>query len=164
MRANAFCLILCIVLIANNSCQKIDNPKDIEAVKKVIIDDGEARQNGDLELLSQLWAHEPYIAHFGVSKHMCFVIKGWKNMEERLSSMWGSGFNKETNVVRDNINVHINRNTAFADFDLYIYDTSGSVEAKVNASLEKIDGVWKLVFLNVIDEESFKQTDNYWPF
>ena len=164
MRENAFCLLLCIVLIANNSCQKIDNPKDLEAVKKVIIDDGEARQNGDLELLSELWAHEPYIAHFGLSKHMCFVIKGWKEMEGTLNSMWASGFNKETNVVRDNINVHINGNTAFADFDLHIYDPSGNVEAKVNASLEKINGQWKMVFLNVIDENSFNKTGDYWPF
>jgi len=164
MRTKAIYLVLVVIMTANNSCQNIDNPKEIEAVKKVIIDDGEARQNGDIELLSKLWVHEPYIAHFGVSKHMCFVIKGWEEMEKTLSTMWASGFNKETNVVRDNINVHVNGNTAFTDFDLYIYDPSGTIEGKVNASLEKINGEWKMVFLNVIDEDSFKQTDDYWPF
>ena len=152
-----------LFLLAIISCQKIDNPKEIESVKKVIIADGEARQNGDIELLSELWVHESYIAHFGVSKHMCFVIKGWDEMEETLSTMWASGFNKETNVVRDNISVHINGNSAFANFDLHLYDPSGNVDAKVNASLKKIDGEWKMVFLNVMDEDSFTETGDYWP-
>ena len=156
-----FTLFFLVAIII--SCQNIEDPKEIEAVKKVIIDDGEARQNGDIELLSDIWVHKSYIAHFGVSKHMCFVIKGWDEMEGTLSSMWASGFNQETNVVRDNINVHINGNTAFANFDLHLYDPSGNVDAKVNASLEKVDGKWKMVFLNVMDEDSFTQTDDYWP-
>jgi hypothetical protein len=164
MKTNAIYVTLIVLLAIINSCQNSNDPNEIEAVKKVIIDDGEARQNGDLLLLSKLWAHEPYIAHFGVSKHMCFVIEGWEEMEETLSNMWGSAFNQETNVVRDNISVYINGNTAFANFDLHLYDPSGNVDGKVNASLEKINGEWKMVFLNVIDEDSFKETDDYWPF
>lgn len=163
MKTIAIYLFLITFVAVSNSCKDIDDLKDIEAVKKVIIDDGEARQNGDIELLSELWVHESYIAHFGVSKHMCFVIKGWDEMEETLSTMWTSGFNKETNVVRDNISVHINGNTAFASFDLHLYDPSGNVDAKVNASLEKVDGKWKMVFLNVMDKDSFTETDDYWP-
>jgi ketosteroid isomerase-like protein len=74
------------------------------------------------------------------------------------------GIDKKTNIVRDNISVHVNGNAAFADFDIHIYDPAGTVEGKANASLEKIGGEWKLVFLNVIDENSFSQTDDYWPF
>jgi len=163
MKTNAIYVTLIVLLATFNSCQNSDDPDEVEAVKRVIISDGEARQNGDIELLSELWVHESYIAHFGVSKYMCFVIKGWENMEESLTTMWASGFNEETNVVRDNIKVHVNGNAAYADFDLHLYDPSGNVDAKVNASLEKIDGKWKMVFLNVIDEDSFKQTDDYWP-
>ncbi len=163
MRIKTIFLIL-VTIMANSSCKKINNQKKIEAVKKVIIDDGEARQNRDMELLSKLWVHEPYIAHFGVSKHMCFIIEGWDKMEESLSTLWASGFNEETDIVRDNINVHINGKTAFACFDLHINDPSGNINAKVNASLEEINGEWKLVFLNVLDEKSFKQIDDYWPF
>ena len=163
MRIDTVILIIVIIMM-NTSCQKIDNQKEIESVKKVIIADGEARQNGDNELLSKCWAHKPYVAHFGASKNMCFVNKGWKNMEKKFKNYHSPGFNKETNVVRDNINVHVIGNAAFANFDLHIYDPSGTIEAVVNASLEKINGKWKIVFLNVLDEKSFKQVEDYWPF
>lgn len=163
MRTKSIFLIPVIISVII-SCNKTDNPKEIEAVKKVIIAEGEARQEGDQEMLKKIWAHEPYIAHFGASKNMCFVFRGWETFEKIHSNSGRTSFNEETNVVRDNIDVHINGNTAFVNFDLHIYDPAGTIEAKVNASLEKIDGEWRLVFLNVIDENSFRATDSYWPF
>ncbi len=163
MKTKRICLTL-LSAVTLNACKKVDNPKDIEAVKKVIINDGEARQNHDYELIKKCWANESYIVHFWATKYNCSLDRGWDKIDAAYRQPREYGFNKTTNVVRDNINVHVNGNGAFADFDLHLYDTEDTVEAKANAALEKINGEWKMVHLNVIDESSIKNVDDGWPF
>jgi hypothetical protein len=141
-------------------CQIMVDSNEINLIKKIIIAEGEARQNNDFELFSECWAHEPYITNYWAINWGCTTIKGW----EELSQWFQKYHHGEPNtykIRRENINIHINGNVSIADFDLYIDDhSSGDLESKVNATLEKINDSWRIVYLNVIFHKSFSQPDN----
>jgi len=142
-------------------CQNTNESEEIDAITRVIIAEGEARQNNDYELFSECWAHEPYITNYWAINWGCATIKGW----EELSGIFKKNQNGEPDpdlkIRRDNINIHINGNVAISDFDLYIDNFNGeNLESKANVTLEKLNGSWKIIYLNVIFDESFNQKKN----
>ena len=158
MRIKSIYLVL-IIIAASISAQKTDESKDIEAVKNVIIAEGEARQNNDFKLFSECWSHEPYIVNYWAINWGCATIKGWDESSQHFKTSHNGEPDPEMKIRRENINIHINGNMAISDFDLYIDNFQGvNLESKTNATLEKINGSWKIVYLNVIFNKSFEKT------
>ena len=66
----------------------------------------------------------------------------------------------EMKIRRENINTRINGDMAISDFDLYIDNFNGeNLVSKANVTLEKLDGFWKIIYLNVIFNESFNKSE-----
>ena len=161
MRTKAIYLVLVVIMTANNSCQNIDNQKEIEAITKVILAEGEARQNNDFELFSECWAHEPYILNYWAINWGCATIKGWEKLSEVFKTDHQGEPDPELKIRRERINIHINGNVAISDFDLYIDNfPGGDLESKANVTLEKLNDSWKIIYLNVIFDKSFNKPDN----
>jgi len=161
MRTKAIYLVLVVIMTANNSCQNIDNQKEIEAITKVILAEGEARQNNDFELFSECWAHEPYILNYWAINWGCATIKGWEKLSEVFKTDNQGKPDPEIKIRRERINIHINGNVAISDFDLYIDNfPGGDLESKANVTLEKLNDSWKIIYLNVIFDKSFNKPDN----
>jgi len=150
-------ILLSGILMATAYGNDADNPNDIESVKKVVIAEGEARQNNDFELFSACWAHEPYILHFWAINLGCGIIKGWEDLSENFKKSIQSAPDPKDKIRRENIAVHVNGNMALAYFDLYIDKPDGNLEARANMSLEKINDTWKVVFLNVVFDKSYQK-------
>ena len=152
-------LALSIVMLLTD-CQNMNESEEIDAITKVILAEGEARQNNDFELFSECWAHEPYITNYWAINWGCSTIKGWDEMSQWFQK-YHHGEPNSYIIRRENINLHINGNIALADFDLYIDNyQGGDLESKANATLEKINDSWKIVYLTVIFDKSFKQQSN----
>src|SRR4030043_65590 len=150
-------VLLSCILMATSYGNDADNPGDIESVKKVVIAEGEARQNNDFELFSACWAHEPYILHFWAINWGCGIIKGWDDLSENFRKSIQSAPNQTDKIRRENISVHVNGNMALAYFDLYIDKADGTLEARANMSLEKINDTWKVIYLNVVFDKSYQK-------
>ena len=150
-------VLLSGIIMATAYGNDADNPGDIESVKKVVIAEGEARQNNDFDLFSACWAHEPYILHFWAINWGCGIIKGWEDMSENFKKSIQSAPDPTDKIRRENISVHVNGNIALAYFDLYIDKPDGNLEARANMSLEKINDTWKVVFLNVVFDKSYQK-------
>jgi hypothetical protein len=147
-------LILAVII----SCQNIDDSEEIDAITKVIIAEGEARQNNDFKLFSECWAHEPYILNYAAINWGCHTFRGWDEMLVYFKESHQGDPDPKLDIRRENINIHINGNIALADFDLFIDNfPGGDLESKANATLEKINDSWKIIYLNVIFDKSFNQ-------
>ena len=157
MKTKSIFLVL-FIITTGISAQNMDESKDIEAIKNVIIAEGEARQNNDIEMLYECWAHEPYIANYWAINWGCATIKGWDELSQHFKTSHSGEPDPEMKIRRENINIHINGNMAISDFDIFIDNFQGeNLESKTNATLEKIDGSWKIVYLNVIFDKSFNK-------
>ena len=146
-----------IVIILLTGFRSPDESDDIDAITKVIIAEGEARQNNDFELFSECWAHEPYIVNYWAINWGCATIKGWEELSSMFKNNHGGEPDPDMKIRRENINIQLNGNVAVADFDLYIDNfQGGNLESKANVTLEKINDSWKIIYLNVIFDKSFK--------
>ena len=160
MKIYTVCLFIILSMTAIIYGQKINESKDIEEIKKVIISEGIARQNNDFELFSECWGHEPYITNYWAINWGCTTLKGWDKLSQWFQK-YHSGEPKGMKIRRENFNIHINGNIALIDFDLYVDNYSGGdLESKANATLEKLNGSWKIVYLTVIFDKSFNKSDN----
>ncbi len=153
-------ILLSSTFVISTNCQDLKEVNDIEAITKVILAEGEARQNNDFELFSECWAHEPYITNYWAINWGCTTIKGWEELSQWFQK-YHHGEPNSYKIRRENINIHISGNIALADFDLYIDNfQGGDLESKTNATLEKTNGSWRIVYLNVIFDKSFNKPDN----
>jgi hypothetical protein len=147
-----------IIIILLTGFRNPDESDEIYAITKVIIAEGEARQNNDFELFSKCWAHEPYIANYWAISWGCSTIKGWEELTSIFKKNHSGEPDPDMKIRRENINIHVNGNVAVADFDLYIDNfSSGDLESKANVTLEKINDSWKIIYLNVIFNKSFNK-------
>jgi hypothetical protein len=161
VKTNSVYLLFIFIIIAHIYGQIIDNSEEIEAIKEVIISEGIARQNNDFELFSECWAHEPYITNYWAINWGCTTIKGWDELSQWFGKYHHGEPKQELKIRRENINIHINGNMALTDFDLYVDNyPGGDLESKANATLEKLNGSWKIVCLTVIFHKSFNESDN----
>jgi len=147
-----------IIIILLTGFRGLDESDEIDAITKVIIAEGEARQNNDFELFSECWAHEPYIINYWAINWGCTTIKGWEELSSIFKKNHSGEADPDMKIRRENINIHINGNIAVADFDLYVDNFSGgNLESKANVTLEKINDSWKIIYLNVIFDKSFNK-------
>ena len=149
-------IILAISIIMFLSvCLDNNESEEIDAITRVIIAEGEARQNNDFVLFSECWGHESYITNYWAINWGCTTLKGWDEMSQWFQKYHHGEPNSYT-IRRENINIHINGNIALADFDLFIDNyPGGDLESKANATLEKITDSWRIIYLNVIFDKSF---------
>src|SRR4030042_2337904 len=154
-KASILIIVLSGILLANAYGHDADKSVESESVKKVVIAEGEARQNNDFELFSACWAHEPYILHFWAINWGCGIIKGWEDLSENFKKSIQSAPDPTDKIRRENISVHVNGSIALAYFDLYIDKDDGPLDARANMSLETTNGSWNVVFLNVVFDKSF---------
>jgi hypothetical protein len=160
MRTTATYLILAVILTTNTYCQTTDNREEIDTITKVIIVEGDARQNNDFELFSECWAHEPYILNYWAINWGCTTIKGWEELSAYFKKNHQGDPDPEMKIRRKNINIHTNGNVAISDFDLYVDNFFGTdLESKANVTLEKMNDSWKIVYLNVLFDKSFVAPD-----
>ena len=153
-------VILFYTFIFQAISQESKEINEIDAIKKVIIDEGEARQNNDFELFSGCWAHKPYILNYWAINWGCATIKGWEELSETFKANHKGEPDPDMKIRRENINIHINGSIAVSDFDLYVDNFNGKdLESKTNATLEKINGSWKIIYLNVFFDKSFNKPD-----
>ena len=154
-------VLLSSTFVLSANCQDLKEANEIEAITKVILAEGEARQNNDFELFSECWAHEPYILNYWAINWGCAIIKGWEKLSEVFKTEHQGMPDPELKIRREKINIHINGNVAVSDFDLYIDNfQGGDLESKANVTLEKLNDTWKIIYLNVIFDKSFNKSDN----
>jgi hypothetical protein len=151
-------LLVVGLLVLSQSCQNSNDSKNIDAVKKIILDEGIARQNNDFDLFSSCWAHKPYILNYWAINWGCATINGWDELSENFKKSYEGNPNPEFKIRRENINIYVKGNIAISDFDLFIDNFNGeNLVSKANVTLEKLDGSWKIIYLNVFFEESFSK-------
>ena len=149
-------LTLSIVMLLS-VCQNTNESEEMNAITRVIIAEGEARQNHDFELFSECWAHEHYITNYWAINWGAATIKGWDELSGIFKKNHKGEPDPEMKIRRENINIHINGNVAVSDFDLFIDNFNGQdLVSKANVTLEKLDGTWKIIYLNVIFDKSFE--------
>ena len=125
-----------------------------EAVKKVIIAETEAFWDKDFQKLSNCWAQEEYVRVVGWWEHGGISVrKGWSVIGARMHKQITEHPEKNhQNVTRENFNVRVSGNMAWATFDQYGTDTGEkamdmpglSYETRI---LEKHNGQWKIVYV-----------------
>jgi hypothetical protein len=154
------CLLVSGILVFIQSCQNPDELKNQEAVKKVILDEGLARQTNNVELFSSCWSHETYILNYWAINWGCTTINGWDELLDTFKKGIEYNPTPEYKIRRENFNTHVNGNIAVSDFDLFIDNFNGeNLVAKANVTLEKANGLWKIIYLNVFFEESFNKPE-----
>ena len=128
------------------------NEEDV--IMEVIARESAAFWDKDFERYADCWAHEDYIRTMGWWEDGgVTVVEGWKERGSRTKAhMEANPDPNPQNPVRKNINIRVGNDMAWVTFDQYGRDTDDptfdmpglSRESRI---LEKIDGVWKIVYV-----------------
>ncbi len=151
------CCILMIctaITLRNNQPDPSTLSEEEEAIKKVIIEETEAFWNKDFKKLSSCFVQDEYIRVVGWWEHGGITVrKGWSVIGARTEKLMIE--NPEKNfqqVTRENFNIRISENMAWATFEQYGTDTGEktmdmpglSYETRI---LEKHNGEWKIAYI-----------------
>ena len=143
--------LLLVTVAAARASDKQDKPAGLTREQTAVLEviDGQiaARWANDFDKWSSYWVHAPYVRRVGSSLLTGLTyIEGWDAIAAKMKEQMASG-TKLPPVTRDNYNIKVYRDSAFATFD-----QRGEMDGKKFISretriLEKQAGKWKLVYL-----------------
>jgi hypothetical protein len=135
--------------------ESIEQQQERTAIMQVIAAESAAFWHKDFAAWAQYWRHTGYVRMMGWwARGGVTVIEGWEALSQRIKSTMSA--NPEPNptavhVRRENVNLRINGNMAWATYDQVGQDT-GDVAmdmpglSRETRILEKHQGEWKIVY------------------
>jgi hypothetical protein len=150
-------LLLLIMLMTTVafSQKKKDKPSssaanDEEVIKSIIEQETKAFFEIDEKGWSSLWAHEPYAFWSFADTTDVNSFSGWKEISEGFASYFKTSKPSTAKIIRDWHHINIMGNMAYIRFTQHVSDDSiRPPQAEVRV-MEKINGAWKIVCVNVI--------------
>lgn len=138
--------LLAILLPANTANAQASNER--EAIEKLVDNYIKTINDGDLELVSQIWSHADYATFIGPQGR--FV--GWEAIRDGIVAGFKNGFTKR-DLKKDNLIININGNSAWAEFTWTFNSTStsgrtGQSRGRESQIFEKVNGEWRLVHIH----------------
>lgn len=108
-------------------------------------------KNRDYDKLAEMWVHEPYAGHIWVSPGNIIDDRGWEQISEATKNNFKNNPMQapEVDFNQFTYTFHIRDNIAIVNF-------VGETNVRTTAILEKINGSWKYVQNNQIDQSSYE--------
>ena len=148
MKHNVFFALL-IVLLSLNTLTASANNAEVEAIKKLIIEDNKAVEQFDLEKSFEFRADHRHVAIF--SNDSLFV--GFETIKTRIKKRFAQSkqFVKEIKISVSNIDVEVFGNAASATYDyegkiVLNNDLENTVTGKMLHYFIKNNGAWQIAF------------------
>jgi len=151
-----------LIIVLSLSCsEKLDVEKEQAAIKKVIIEETTAFDNQDYEGIINTLVHDSLLIRLSTGKVEHAEVSGWENM-----APWYKDFTEaelsDYSVKRERSNwrIKVYQNSAWAVYDQVTRFTyKGIADDRTTREirfLEKVDGEWKIVMLQVIYVSSYE--------
>lgn len=144
-------ILFALILMAGTSCQeRIDIEKEKEAIKAVILEESNAFNDRDFNRLAATYIQDETNIRMGASKSGYGYRVGWEDI--------GSAIKEYIEQNPD----QVTRKVQLTDYKIKVYNGSAWIvftddEGNIGARfLERIDGEWKIVFLNAINTTSYE--------
>jgi hypothetical protein len=154
-------VLVAILMIVSYSCkEKVDYEKEKKAVLAVMEEETAAYYSSDFGRWAATYLQDSTMLTSFVGKSGSTYYSGWKTYAEEAKSMITGKKNLMKEVKTPGI-IKVYGNSAWITFDDEIFDNKGESIAKATTTcfLEKQDGKWKIVYRNVIQDDSYFQPD-----
>ena len=141
--------------------EQTDLQAEIEAILNLNARESAAFWNKDYEAWAQCWVHAPYIRSMGwYPVGGVSYVEGWDTLSTHTREHLANNPTPNPNaaqVRRENFNVQIMGDLAWATFDQYGTDTGQPTfdmpgRSRETRILEKQDGQWKFVYVGFLLE------------
>ncbi|MCG8699777.1 MAG: nuclear transport factor 2 family protein [Bacteroidales bacterium] len=154
---------ICILTLLCICINGQDVTNDEEAIINLITCETEAYLNHNYDDWAANWAQTPYAHHVYTTSSHHQGLNGWEEMKTAFRDEFSTPVDPNYTIEKDEFNIHINGNTAVANFTEH-YFAKGPVKtekwsAKNNAMFEKVDGEWKIVGFNIVNQTTFKASE-----
>ncbi|MCK5147891.1 nuclear transport factor 2 family protein [bacterium] len=145
----SFIVVIFIVFIG--CAEQVDIEVEKQNVKTVLDQFIQASENENMELLSQIFAHDPDIISFGTEANERIV--GWDKLRELMQNQFEATENSKLTVMNQVIKVHNSGKVAWfseiIDWSLLSQDQEIILEGlRATGILEKREGRWVMVQLH----------------
>ena len=144
-----FILIVAIAFLVMSGCtQKVDLEAEKAQVKAVIDQNIQMLVNGDLELMSKIYAHDADMVFFGTDAAERMV--GWETIKEVMQKQFAGSETKKVSVRDEVIKVHNSGKVAWfsgiLDWDVIADGQPVKLEGvRATSVFEKRNGNWVFV-------------------
>jgi len=144
-----FILIVAIAFLVMSGCtQKVDLEAEKAQVKAVIDQNIQMLVNGDLELMSKIYAHDADMVFFGTDAAERMV--GWETIKEVMQKQFAGSETKKVSVRDEVIKVHNSGKVAWfsgiLDWDVIADGQPAKLEGvRATSVFEKRNGNWVFV-------------------
>ena len=145
--AKIVCVCMLVCFVASVEAQKNN---DVEAIKSLIEKETLAFFEIDYQTWSSSWAHTPYAFWSFADTTDVNSFSGWDGINAGFKEYFMTAKPSKAKIERTWHDVKIYGNGAYARFTQQVRDnTLRPPQAEVRV-LEKINGAWKIVCVNVI--------------
>ena len=123
---------------------------DTEAIKALIEKETKAFFEIDYKTWADSWAKTPYSFWSFADTTDVNSFSGWENIEKGFGEHFRTARPSKANIERKWHDIKIFGNGAYARFTQHVKDNSSRAPQAEVRVLEKINGQWKIVCVNVI--------------
>ncbi len=144
-------IAVAVILLATGCTPRVDIEAEKTKVKAVLDQLIEASENGDMELLSKIYAHDPDMVNFGTNADERIV--GWEKLKKLMQEQFDSTGSSKLSVSDQVIKVHESGKAAWfseiIDWDLEFRGEAVSLTGlRATGVLEKRNEAWVIVQLH----------------
>lgn len=141
---------LLLILLCSFSLVNAQKKNDTEAIKALIEKETKAFFEIDHKTWADSWAQTPYAFWSFADTTDVNSFSGWENINKGFEEYFRTAKASKANIERNWLDIRIFGNGAYARFTQHVKDnTDRPPQAEVRV-LEKINGKWKIVCVNVI--------------
>jgi hypothetical protein len=142
--------IIAFLILAVSTASMAQKKNDSEAIKALIEKETQAFFGIDYKTWADSWAQTPYAFWSFADTTDVNSFSGWDNINKGFSDYFRTAKASKANIERKWLDIKIFGNGAYARFTQHVKDqTDRKPQAEVRV-LEKINGQWKIVCVNVI--------------
>lgn len=153
-------LLVAFLLFANYSCkEKIDYNKEKQAIMAVVEEETAAYYAQDYNHWCATYLQDSSFMYSSAYKSGTFYLPGWKGYSLYMKStiLDKKDFQKE---IKTPLRIKVYGESAWVVFDNESQDNKGVVSNRtVSCFLEKNEGKWRVVYRNVIFDDSYYEPD-----
>ena len=142
--------LLLVVVILSFTVANAQKKNDTEAIKALIEKETKAFFDIDHKTWADSWAQTSYAFWSFADTTDVNSFSGWENINKGFDEYFRTAKPSKANIERNWLDIKIFGNGAYARFTQHVKDnTDRPPQAEVRV-LEKINGKWKIVCVNVI--------------
>ena len=139
-----------LVVVFSCSIAIAQKKNDNAAIKALIERETKAFFEIDYKTWADSWAHTPYSFWSFADTTDVNSFSGWENIDKGFSQYFKTAKPSKAEIERTWVDIKIFGNGAYARFTQHVKDNSGRQPQAEVRVLEKINGQWKIVCVNVI--------------